>query len=195
MKKMIERLLFLLVGALIAALAYAVGNADRDATAENGTLLEDAAFGKVFCRELSIMDESGVPRIMLRSDNGLAHLSLGSERQGSIILEISKEGVPLLSLNSGEKNRNIILGFQDAGHAELQLNSREGVQGGQIRLATNKDGAAIRLSDSNFDDTPPIPKGVILGTHLEEGTILFLDGDKVVGILQHRDIMKGVEPQ
>ena len=64
MKRTIERLLFLLVGALIAASAYTMGNADHSATAQE----DITRFDTVSCKQLFIVNEDDDPKILLTTN-------------------------------------------------------------------------------------------------------------------------------
>ena len=75
MKRTLERSAFMLIGALIATIAYLLGNSDRAAEAQRYHAREDKAFDEVYCRRLSVRGE-GTGSISLEVVNGKPILEL-----------------------------------------------------------------------------------------------------------------------
>lgn len=122
MKPMIERLLFLILGALIAAGAYIVGNADRAATAQE----DRGVFDQVFCRELAIINEDKAVKMLLTTKKGDPILTL-----------FDKSGPRLTLLVKDERS-------------ELVMDSKEG-EGNRLHLFIEKEGAFLSIARDFLD--------------------------------------------
>ena len=146
MNRILERSMFLIIGALIATVAYLIGNADRDADAQD----EFARFDKIICRGIFLtnedntngielfFDETGSPKIFLRDKKSGEKISLGVVNNGPLILVEgdqegeflgiginSKEGRASMEISgSGERGGSVSLGtFQ--GHGQLLISTRD----------------------------------------------------------------------
>ena len=78
MKRALERGTFMFIGALIASIAYFVGNADRGAEAQRFQP-EDKVFDEIYCRSLSIRDDQQTGSIRLYVVNGVPVLTMWSK--------------------------------------------------------------------------------------------------------------------
>lgn len=98
MKLLLERSIFMLIGALIASIAYFIGNADRSAVAQDGF----TRFDKIECSELMVNG---------KSQDGIS---------GFLYLH-SKDDKPALELRRGENSGYMLLKVDEAG-AGILLN-------------------------------------------------------------------------
>ena len=138
MKRTIERLLFLLVGALIAASAYTMGNADHSATAQENI----TRFDTVSCKQLFIVNEDDDPKILLTTTNGTPVIVLKGKDDGHMLLEITAKGQPILSLLGQDDGAKVALSVKD-NTPMLRLLSKEVVKeglGNQMSLSVHEAG-------------------------------------------------------
>ena len=118
--RMMERLIFLMVGAIIAALAYAVGIADRNATAQ----LDTGIFETVICNELVIMDGLEAKMVMSVKD-GIPMFVIGSKRGEGGRIEIMAQGeggmISITNTRDVDIKKGVFLGISDSGSAALLI--------------------------------------------------------------------------
>lgn len=126
MKRIVERSTFMLIGALIASIAYFIGNADRGVEAQDGI----TRFDKIECNQLVV---SG------RSQDG----TLGA----TVITAV--DGQPGLFMNiNKDRTENIILQVTDnfaaigINHMLSDSNAAPG-----ILMKTDPDASGIRVED------------------------------------------------
>ena len=118
--RMMERLIFLMVGAIIAALAYAVGIADRNATAQ----LDTGIFETVICNELIIMDGLEAKMVMSVRD-GIPMFVIGSKRGEGGRIEIMAQGeggmISITNTRDVDITKGVFLGISDSGDTGLLI--------------------------------------------------------------------------
>ena len=118
--RMMERLIFLMVGAIIAALAYAVGIADRNATAQ----LDTGIFETVICNELIIMDGLEAKMVMSVKD-GIPMFVIGSKRGEGGRIEIMAQGeggmISITNTRDVDITKGVFLGISDSGDTGLLI--------------------------------------------------------------------------
>ena len=118
--RMMERLIFLMVGAIIAALAYAVGIADRNATAQ----LDTGIFETVICNELVIMDGLESKMVMSVKD-GIPMFVIGSKPGEGGRIEIMAQGeggmISITNTRDVDITKGVFLGISDSGSAALLI--------------------------------------------------------------------------
>ena len=118
--RMMERLIFLMVGAIIAALAYAVGIADRNVTAQ----LDTGIFETVICNELVIMDGLEAKMVMSVKD-GIPMFVIGSKRGEGGRIEIMAQGeggmISITNTRDVDIKKGVFLGISDSGSAALLI--------------------------------------------------------------------------
>ena len=118
--RMMERLIFLMVGAIIAALTYAVGIADRNATAQ----LDTGIFETVICNELIIMDGLEAKMVMSVKD-GIPMFVIGSKRGEGGRIEIMAQGeggmISITNTRDVDITKGVFLGISDSGDTGLLI--------------------------------------------------------------------------
>lgn len=127
MKRTLERSAFMLIGALIATIAYLIGNGDRSAEAQRYHPREDKAFDEIYCRRLSIRGEG----------------------TGSITLEVVN-GKPVLDLiTRNVKEGGRITLFADNDMASIQLKVKRDTDKDGVLLLSNLDKGSGLIVDGN----------------------------------------------
>ena len=95
MKRIIERLFFLLVGAMIAAVGYTLGHTESRAQQDIDV------FDTVVCRQIQIMDNTEEIKMTLTTQNGDPFILLKGKEKHYAILTVDDD-MPRLSMGAKE---------------------------------------------------------------------------------------------
>ena len=146
MKQLIERLFFLLVGALIATLSYTAGNADRSAIAQ---LIKSEVFDQVFCNELIIMGQAETPVMMFTTENGNPRIGLSGSQGAKMVLSV-EDDTPQLIMGTKEGQGNRLFLFVREEGAVIHLSSHEIQELSKgVNLGLDPQGRAFLMFDGN----------------------------------------------
>ena len=126
MKRIIERSTFMLIGALIASIAYFIGNADRGAEAQDGI----TRFDKIECSELIV---SG------RSQDGTLGMTTITAVDGQPVLFMTKAKDRTQSLILQVTDKSAAIGIN---HMLSRSNAAPG-----ILMETDPDGSSLQVED------------------------------------------------
>lgn len=160
MKKTFERILFMVIGALIAFGAYLVGNIDNSTSAKE---FDDTKFGHVVeCDTLLVnhqilvgSDEIG--QILLRAEQNLAAITVKHPKTGTVIIIANEEEVSNKTIygNTLDPDSSVMIGASKEG-AYLSAKSKKVVFAdlsykkiSQILMDISKDEAGIAIKDNN----------------------------------------------
>ena len=146
MKRTLERIAFMIVGALIAFIAYFIGNMDRSAEAQE----VDAKFDKIICdhifarkvttvnivgEEIMLANKAGNGGIALNFKDGNPNLEMGmTSPKGCRISMQAKEDGGAIAITSNDRPTN----FEDSGIFVVSTPTESAISVERHRIAYEK---------------------------------------------------------
>lgn len=172
MKRLLERTTFMIIGALIAGVAYLAGNADRGAEAQDGITI----FEQIACKKLIVKEDSGTGMIKLgftSAGNPQILLSDGTTEE-LIVIALGESTGMAVQVHGGF----VHMGRNDEGNPSLLFNAN-GDTGGYIKFGVNHEAAAIAMRTNAHEE-----RAINLGVLDKMAIIGFWDKPKIVEMKQ-----------
>ncbi|MCY3739859.1 MAG: hypothetical protein OXH00_02430 [Candidatus Poribacteria bacterium] len=190
MKRILERITYLVIGLLIASVAYLVGNADREVAAQDNV----TRFDTIECSEIILKNGTNEIRLFFASDTGDPSISMARgeapdkiDTRDKIDISILEDG-PHIELGEGlnlgdltaNSGKTVRLHISKA-HNRVSLDLNGGIRGGVVDLEAgrfetgDRFGYMIAARDRGNEE----PEGVMVVVE-EKKAGIFINREKVM---------------